>query len=121
MSSPKSGPQARPLSPFMLGQYYRFQLTSVLSFAHRITGLGLTLGMTPALAAPAQAQQAATIQARTAPGGVAVTWRLAQPTTEVAFLDPDIIRTLWTVTTPGLSLTDNEVARLTKASNAVGE
>ena len=44
MSSPKSGPQARPLSPFMLGQYYRFQLTSVLSFAHRITGLGLTLG-----------------------------------------------------------------------------
>ena len=72
-------------------------------------GLGLTLGMTPALAAPAQAQQAATIQARTAPGGVAVTWRLAQPTTEVAFLDPNIIRTLWTVTTPGLSLTDGAV------------
>lgn len=44
MSSPKSGPQARPLSPFMLGQYYRFQLTSVLSFAHRITGIGLSMG-----------------------------------------------------------------------------
>ncbi len=34
----------RPLSPFMLGPYYRFQWTSVLSFAHRLTGLGLTLG-----------------------------------------------------------------------------
>ncbi len=34
----------RPLSPFMLGQYYRFQLTSVLSFAHRVTGIGLSLG-----------------------------------------------------------------------------
>ena len=34
----------RPLSPFMLGQYYRFQLTSVLSFAHRLTGIGLSLG-----------------------------------------------------------------------------
>lgn len=42
-SAPSAAP-ARPLSPFMLGQYYRFQLTSVLSFAHRITGLGLTLG-----------------------------------------------------------------------------
>jgi succinate dehydrogenase / fumarate reductase cytochrome b subunit len=28
----------------MLGQYYRFQLTSVLSFAHRVTGLGLSFG-----------------------------------------------------------------------------
>lgn len=44
MSAPNSTPPARPLSPFMLGQYYRFQLTSVLSFAHRVTGLGLTLG-----------------------------------------------------------------------------
>ena len=34
----------RPLSPFMLGQYYRFQWTSLLSFAHRITGLGLSMG-----------------------------------------------------------------------------
>ena len=34
----------RPLSPFMLGQYYRFQWTSVLSFAHRLTGIGLSLG-----------------------------------------------------------------------------
>ena len=35
---------ARPLSPFMLGPYYKFQLTSVLSFAHRLTGLALSLG-----------------------------------------------------------------------------
>jgi len=34
----------RPLSPFMLGQYYRFQWTSLLSFGHRITGMGLSLG-----------------------------------------------------------------------------
>lgn len=31
----------RPLSPFMLGQYYRFQLTSVTSILTRITGAGL--------------------------------------------------------------------------------
>ncbi|TAM11263.1 MAG: succinate dehydrogenase, cytochrome b556 subunit [Nevskiaceae bacterium] len=34
----------RPLSPFMLGQYYRFQLSSALSFLHRITGVGLAIG-----------------------------------------------------------------------------
>ncbi|MBI2383198.1 MAG: succinate dehydrogenase, cytochrome b556 subunit [Gammaproteobacteria bacterium] len=43
MSTPSSAPN-RPLSPFMLGQYYRFQLTSVLSFLHRLTGVGLSLG-----------------------------------------------------------------------------
>lgn len=37
-------PDNRPLSPFMLGQYYRFQLTSGLSFIHRITGVGLSIG-----------------------------------------------------------------------------
>lgn len=35
---------ARPLSPFMLGLYYRFQWTSLLSFVHRITGIGLSVG-----------------------------------------------------------------------------
>ncbi len=35
----------RPLSPFMLGRYYRFQLTSGMSIANRITGVGLTLGV----------------------------------------------------------------------------
>ncbi len=34
----------RPLSPFMLGSYYRPQLTSVLSFIHRATGVALAVG-----------------------------------------------------------------------------
>lgn len=42
--STKSPAGSRPLSPFMLGQYYRFQWTSLLSFGHRITGIGLSLG-----------------------------------------------------------------------------
>lgn len=74
-----------------------------------IGALAVTLTLTLGMTAPANAQQAATIEARTAPSGVAVTWRLAQPTTEVAFLDTDIIRSLWTVTTPGLSLADGVV------------
>ncbi len=42
--SSKSTADNRPMSPFMLGPYYRFQWTSVLSFAHRLTGIGLTIG-----------------------------------------------------------------------------
>ena len=42
--SAKPSASNRPLSPFMLGSYYRFQLTSVLSFAHRLTGLALSVG-----------------------------------------------------------------------------
>jgi len=34
----------RPLSPFMLGQFYRFQITSVMSLLHRVTGISLALG-----------------------------------------------------------------------------
>ena len=34
----------RPLSPFMLGQTYRFQLTSLLSILFRIAGIGITVG-----------------------------------------------------------------------------
>lgn len=33
----------RPLSPFMIGQVYRPQMTSVLSILHRIAGIALTL------------------------------------------------------------------------------
>ena len=33
----------RPLSPFMLGSYYRLQITSVSSLFTRITGIGLLL------------------------------------------------------------------------------
>ena len=35
---------SRPLSPFMIGPYYRPQLTSMLSITHRATGVFLSLG-----------------------------------------------------------------------------
>ena len=35
----------RPTSPYMLGQYYRLQLTSFTSFLHRVTGAYLALGI----------------------------------------------------------------------------
>ncbi|MDO8983530.1 succinate dehydrogenase, cytochrome b556 subunit [Cypionkella sp.] len=35
----------RPLSPFMIGPYYRVQLTSVTSILTRITGNGLIVGV----------------------------------------------------------------------------
>ncbi len=34
----------RPLSPFMIGPYYRPQLTSMLSITHRLTGVFLAVG-----------------------------------------------------------------------------
>jgi succinate dehydrogenase / fumarate reductase, cytochrome b subunit len=37
--------RARPLSPFMIGPYYRPQLTSVLSIMHRLSGVFLSLGV----------------------------------------------------------------------------
>jgi len=42
--SPAKPAVSRPLSPFMLGQYYRFQISSFLSITHRITGVGLAIG-----------------------------------------------------------------------------
>jgi succinate dehydrogenase / fumarate reductase, cytochrome b subunit len=44
MSSSTSGSKARPLSPFMIGPYYKPQLTSMLSITHRATGVFLTAG-----------------------------------------------------------------------------
>ncbi|WP_172299333.1 succinate dehydrogenase, cytochrome b556 subunit [Pseudoruegeria sp. HB172150] len=38
---PDMKPVERPLSPFMLGQYYRLQMTSVSSLLTRITGNAL--------------------------------------------------------------------------------
>lgn len=35
---------SRPLSPFMIGPYYRPQLTSMLSITHRATGVFLVVG-----------------------------------------------------------------------------
>lgn len=43
MSTSKSVDK-RPLSPFMIGPFYRPQLTSMLSITHRLTGLVVTLG-----------------------------------------------------------------------------
>jgi succinate dehydrogenase / fumarate reductase cytochrome b subunit len=43
MSSPTPHTN-RPLSPFMIGPYYRPQLTSMLSIVHRVTGVGLAVG-----------------------------------------------------------------------------
>lgn len=41
----KTPPQiTRPLSPFMLGSTYRFQMTSLLSITHRISGVALVAG-----------------------------------------------------------------------------
>lgn len=48
MSTPatdKSAAPARPLSPFMIGPYYKPQMTSMLSITHRLTGLALTSGV----------------------------------------------------------------------------
>lgn len=39
MATPK-----RPLSPFMIGSYYRPQITSMMSIAHRGSGVVLALG-----------------------------------------------------------------------------
>ena len=36
--------QKRPMSPFMIGPYYRPQITSMLSIMHRATGVALALG-----------------------------------------------------------------------------
>ena len=43
MSSPAATKKARPLSPHL--QVYRPQLTSALSIIHRITGVGLAMGL----------------------------------------------------------------------------
>lgn len=36
-------PDHRPISPYMLGPYYRFQITSALSITSRLTGVFLTV------------------------------------------------------------------------------
>lgn len=39
----------RPMSPYMLGPYYKFQITSLLSILNRLTGIFLALVMAPLL------------------------------------------------------------------------
>ncbi|MCZ4108013.1 hypothetical protein O3U67_07970 [Brevundimonas diminuta] len=74
-----------------------------------VAAMATAAAITCGAATPALAQQAATVEARSAPGGVAVTWRLAEPTTRVAFLTTAVIRDTWTMTTPGLTLADGAV------------
>ncbi|MEZ5814893.1 MAG: succinate dehydrogenase, cytochrome b556 subunit [Alphaproteobacteria bacterium] len=45
MSETQPQKTERPLSPFMLGTLYRFQLTSFTSILHRATGVALTVGL----------------------------------------------------------------------------
>ncbi len=37
----------RPLSPYMLGPYYRFEFQTVLSFSFRLTGIFMSLILAP--------------------------------------------------------------------------
>lgn len=39
----------RPMSPYMLGPYYRFQLTSALSIVNRLTGVFMSVVSAPLL------------------------------------------------------------------------
>lgn len=39
----------RPMSPYMLGPYYKFQITSVLSILNRLTGVFLSVVTAPLL------------------------------------------------------------------------
>lgn len=62
----------RPLSPFMIGPYYRPQLTSVTSILTRITGNGLIAGVL-----------------------LAVWWLLAAATSDASFAVADAVATGW--------------------------
>lgn len=42
-TQPQRRPSERPLSPYMLGPYYKFQITSLLSITSRLTGLYLSV------------------------------------------------------------------------------
>jgi len=39
----------RPMSPYMLGPYYKFQITSLLSILNRLTGVFMSVVSTPLL------------------------------------------------------------------------
>jgi succinate dehydrogenase / fumarate reductase, cytochrome b subunit len=70
MADPK--PAERPLSPFMIGPYYRPQLTSMTSILTRITGNGLIVAVV-----------------------LAVWWLLAAATSDSAFAVADAVATSW--------------------------
>ena len=64
--------QKRPLSPFMIGPYYRPQMTSISSILVRITGLALVVGI-----------------------GLTVAWLLAAAVSEEWFARVDWVVTSW--------------------------
>ncbi len=70
MAAPKR--VERPLSPFMIGPYYRPQLTSMSSILTRITGNGLMLGAV-----------------------LVVWWLLAAATSDAAFARADGVMRSW--------------------------
>lgn len=70
MTAPKR--VERPISPFMLGKYYRLQITSVSSLLTRITGHGLVAGVL-----------------------LAVWWLLAAATSPDYFAVADAVATSW--------------------------
>lgn len=45
----KMSQSKRPMSPYMLGPYYKFQITSLLSILNRLTGIFLSLVTAPIL------------------------------------------------------------------------
>ncbi|MCC7321890.1 MAG: succinate dehydrogenase, cytochrome b556 subunit [Rubellimicrobium sp.] len=69
---PAQPPVERPLSPFMLGKYYRFQMTSVSSITTRITGNALIV-----------------------PAALVVWWLLAAATSDAAFATANRVATGW--------------------------
>ena len=70
MNSPRR--VERPLSPFMLGKYYRLQMTSVSSFLTRITGNALIVS-----------------------AALAVWWLIAAATSDAAFATANAVATGW--------------------------
>lgn len=80
-----------------------------------VLGAAMTLCASLLLAIPVVAQDAApagttqAVASRT-PDGIRVRYRLPAPVTTFTFADRDTIRTLWSVTTPGLVLADGAVS-----------
>lgn len=78
--------------------------------------LALLIGLVLALAAPVASQAQTTsdtpvqVVAQTDDEGVVLHYRLPGPVARFEFADHDIIRDLWTVTTPGLGLADGAVS-----------
>ncbi len=70
MNSPRQ--VERPLSPFMLGKYYRFQMTSISSILTRITGNALIVS-----------------------AALAVWWLIAAATSDSAFALANAVATGW--------------------------